>query len=88
MIFCAAITEQNLGGFRKLCLKKRKKLLDTKPNILAEELKSAAGKALGFAQKIVYYCKETIGYLLGKANAQANALGKLAPNQTKSEEGK
>ncbi len=38
------------------------------------ELKSAAGKALGFAQKIKYYCKETIGYLLSKANAEADAI--------------
>lgn len=34
-----------------------------------EELSIAAGKALGLAQKIVYYCKDTIGYLLAKANA-------------------
>jgi len=39
-----------------------------------EELKSATGKALGFAQKIVYYCKETIGYFLAKANAEGNKL--------------
>ena len=44
-----------------------------------EDLKSAAGKALGFAQKIVYYCKDTIGYLLAKANANNQALEKLAP---------
>jgi len=40
----------------------------------AVELKVAAGKALGFAQKIVYTCKETIGYLLAKANMEANAV--------------
>jgi large subunit ribosomal protein L10 len=41
------------------------------------ELASGAGKALGFAQKIVYYCKETIGYLLAKANMDGEALEKL-----------
>lgn len=40
----------------------------------AKELASSAGKALGFAQKIGYYCKETIGYFLAKANMEANAL--------------
>jgi len=45
----------------------------------AENLRSASGKALGFAQKIVYYCKETIGYLLGKANAEGDKLESLAP---------
>ncbi|MEK6860121.1 MAG: 50S ribosomal protein L10 [Nanoarchaeota archaeon] len=40
----------------------------------ANELTSAAGRALGFAQKIAYYCKETIGYLLAKASMQAKAL--------------
>jgi len=44
---------------------------------LTEELKNAVGKALGFAQKIVYYCKDTIGYLLAKANNQGEALGKI-----------
>jgi len=56
-------------------------------------LASAAGKALGFAQKIAYYCKETIGYLLAKANADGEALGKLEPKaeekaEVKSEEEK
>jgi len=41
------------------------------------ELVGAVGKALGFAQKIVYYCKNTIGYLLGKANADMIVLGKF-----------
>lgn len=48
-----------------------------------EELKIAAGKALGFAQKIIYYCKETIGYLLAKANSQGEQLSKLQPKETK-----
>ena len=54
---------------------------------LIEELKSATGKALGFAQKIIYYCKDTIGYFLAKANADGQALEKLQPveedNKTK-----
>jgi len=57
---------------------------------MAIELRKAAEKALGFAQKIVYYCKETIGYLLAKANSQSNALNKIQMNnaQIKSEEEK
>jgi large subunit ribosomal protein L10 len=43
----------------------------------AASLRNAASKALGFAQKMVYYCRETIGYLLAKANAENQALGKL-----------
>jgi len=43
------------------------------------ELASSAGKALGFAQKIVYYCKETIRYLLAKAHAEGNKLEELQP---------
>ena len=46
---------------------------------------NAAGKSLGFAQKIIYYCKETIGYLLAKANADGNALGKLKPKEESKE---
>ena len=41
-----------------------------------EDLRSASVKALGLAQKIVYYCKETIGYLLAKANAEGEGLSK------------
>lgn len=41
---------------------------------VAKELASAAEKALGFAQKISYYCRETIGYFLAKANMEGNAL--------------
>lgn len=46
---------------------------------IIEELKTSAAKSLGFAQKIVYYCAETIGYLLAKANAEAKSLEKLSP---------
>ncbi len=48
-------------------------------DVAKESLISASGKSLGFAQKIVYYCKETIGYFLGKANAGGEVLGKLSP---------
>lgn len=52
----------------------------------AEELRKASGKALGFAQKIVYYCKETIGYFLAKANAHGDALDKLQAVEEEKEE--
>ena len=43
-----------------------------------EELKISASKALGLAVKIVYACKETVGYLLAKANAEEKILaGKI-----------
>jgi large subunit ribosomal protein L10 len=47
----------------------------------AAELIDAAGKSLGFAQKIVYYCKETIVYLLVRANSHMKALEKLSPKE-------
>ncbi|MEK6914171.1 MAG: 50S ribosomal protein L10 [Nanoarchaeota archaeon] len=46
------------------------------PEGYARELKEAASKSLGFAQKILYVCKDTINYLLSKANSHANALSK------------
>jgi len=63
--------------------------IEINPAKTAEELKAAAGKALGFSQKIVYYCKETIVYLLAKANANNQAISRLqSQTQIKSEEGK
>jgi ribosomal protein L10 len=56
------------------------------PEKAKTDLSDAAGKALGFAQKIVYYCKETIGYLLAKANSEAESLNKLQPKEEKKEE--
>ncbi len=53
-----------------------------------EEMKASAMKALGLAQKIVYYCKDTIGYLLAKANADENALKKLIPEEKPQSEDK
>lgn len=52
------------------------------------EMKTAVAKAIGFAQKIVYYCKETIGFLLGKANADYNALNKLQTEKIENTEEK
>jgi len=37
-------------------------------------LRESAGRALGFAQKIKYYCRETVGYFLAKANIEGQAL--------------
>jgi large subunit ribosomal protein L10 len=53
-----------------------------------EDLRTGAGKALGLAQKIVYYCKETIGYLLAKANSEGDALGRLQSKEEPVEEKK
>jgi large subunit ribosomal protein L10 len=52
----------------------------------AANLSDASAKALGFAQKIVYFCKETIGYLLAKANAEGDKLGSLSPKEEAKEE--
>jgi large subunit ribosomal protein L10 len=38
------------------------------------ELKLSFGRSLGFAQKIGYFCRETIGYFLAKRNMEANAI--------------
>ncbi|MBT4165546.1 50S ribosomal protein L10 [archaeon] len=59
------------------------------PEETATNLRESASKALGFAQKIAYYAKETIGYLLAKANTNAEHLNKLQPSEeTHSEETK
>ena len=50
-----------------------------------QNLQTGAGKALGFAQKVVYFCKETIGYLLAKANSHRLALDKLNPEEKPAE---
>lgn len=42
-----------------------------------ESLQYSFGKARAFAVKIVYACKETIGFLLGKAAAQEKAISSL-----------
>jgi large subunit ribosomal protein L10 len=49
-------------------------------------LVTANSKALGFAQAIEYYCKETIAHFLAKANAHAQGLEKLSPAEEKKEE--
>jgi len=67
-------------------IQKGKIYLDVKidPEKAVEDLQEAAGKSLGLARKIVYVCKETIGYLLSKGNADAGALEKL--NKASSEQ--
>jgi len=55
------------------------------PEGYAEELRVAASKALGFAQKIVYYCKDTISYFLAKANAECEKLNSLSGSDEKEE---
>ena len=45
------------------------------------DLLTAHGKSLGFAQSIKYYCREIIGSLLAKANAEANSLDNLSPEE-------
>ena len=53
----------------------------------AAELSGAARRALGFAQKIIYYSKETIGYFLAKANAENECLNKnIKVDESKTEE--
>lgn len=56
------------------------------PEGLTEELKTASAKALGFAQKIIYYCKETVGYFLAKANVDGQALYRLQPAEEEKKE--
>jgi large subunit ribosomal protein L10 len=53
-----------------------------------KELKEAASKALGFAQQISYISKDTIGYLLAKANSHNIVLEKFNKDtsETKAEE--
>jgi len=57
-------------------------------NSAANELSEASSKALGFAQKIIYYCKETISYFLAKANSYNEALEKLGPVEDEIDEDK
>lgn len=45
-----------------------------------EDLKNAYGKALPFAVEIGYSTPDTITFLIGKANAHEQALGKLEPH--------
>jgi large subunit ribosomal protein L10 len=48
-----------------------------------EELKSSYGKALAFAVKIAYACKDTIGFLIAKANAEEKTIEKLIKEEGK-----
>jgi len=53
-----------------------------------EKIKDSFSRAKAFAYSIAYYCKETIGLLLAKANAQEEKLGKLSPKEEVIEEKK
>ncbi len=48
--------------------------ININPEESRKELIFAAGKALGFAQKIGYFCRETISYFLARANMEGNAI--------------
>lgn len=50
---------------------------------MIEDMKIAASKALAFAVKLVYPCKETIGFLLAKANSQEKAIARLIKEEAK-----
>ena len=52
---------------------------------LIEELKRSYGKTLAFAVKIAYACKDTIGFLLAKANAEEKTIEKLIKPELKQE---
>ena len=51
-----------------------------------EELRASIGKALGFAVKISYVCKETLSHLLVKASAEEKVIENLI-NKSQSGEG-
>jgi large subunit ribosomal protein L10 len=46
-----------------------------------KNIKTSAAKALGLAQKIVYYCKETIPYLISKAAIHEKIINSLKPSE-------
>jgi len=56
--------------------------ININPEESIEKLKEAKAKALGIAQKIMYYCKESIGYFLAKANLHMLSLSKNIKNET------
>ena len=51
-----------------------------------EELKISIAKALGFAAKIGYLCKETLTYLLAKANTEEKAIENLISKSSASQQ--
>src|SRR3989344_2339257 len=51
--------------------------INVDPDSYGKEIRESALKALGFAKNIIYYCKETVGYFLAKANMNAEHLNKL-----------
>ena len=48
---------------------------------VVEDMKTASGRALAFAVKIAYACKDTIKYLLGKAAAEEKSLSGLVKEE-------
>lgn len=52
-----------------------------------EELRLSIGKALGFAIKIGYICKETLSHLLAKASAEEKVIENLVNKQSADQSG-
>ncbi len=52
-----------------------------------EQLKDAIGKALGFAINVKYITRETVGFFLAQANAEADALNAKTSSSTTTKEG-
>lgn len=80
---CAVLQKLNIQPFKvglepvvTYALQTEKIYTDIKidPENTRKQLIESARKSLGFAQKISYYCRETIGYLLAKANMNAKAI--------------
>ena len=51
-----------------------------------DEMKTTSGKALALAVKIVYVCKDSIGFLLSKADNEEKSLSGLTKEEKKPEE--
>ena len=52
-----------------------------------EQLKDSISKAVGFAINVKYVCKETIGFFLGQAAAEQDALSAKISSSTTTKEG-
>ncbi len=50
-----------------------------------KDLIQSQSKSIGFAQKMCYYCNETISYLIGKASINAKGLENLKSEEVKEE---
>lgn len=58
------------------------------PEETLKDLREKAGKASSLAIKVVYYCKETISYLISKAKAEENILASKIKEPEKEQEEK